>query len=97
MDSVSGPEIPGATAGDSAGDCDRPLAGQLPLRVIPSACLFIFGCFIYCFAFLSVLHSILCAPLFSCIWILAGLLWIFFGGMGVTEVKGPNTRATSYP
>ena len=82
-------EIPGATAGDSAGECGRPIAGPLPLRVNPSACLFIFGCFIYCFAFLSVVHCILRVPLFSCIWILAGLSWIFFGGLGDTEVKGP--------
>ena len=46
-------------------------------------CLFL-GVLFYWFAFLSILHCILFVPLFSCIWILAGLFWIFFDGWDVT-------------
>ena len=49
-------KIPGATAGDSAGD-GRPIAGPLPMRVHPSACVFylwvftlLLCIFIYCIA-----------------------------------------------
>ena len=71
-------KIPGATAGDSTGDCDRPIAGPLPLRVNPSACLFIFGCLF------TTLHTYLfCIASYLCLYFPASGYWLDCSGFSL--------------
>ena len=68
--------------------------GKVDLLLVHSLCesilalvCFIFGCSLYCFAYLSAALHLMCAFTFLHLDILDR--WIFLGGLGVYEVKGP--------